>query len=131
MIMTSGPTDFKMIFTCISWSIMHQIGQLRTVWKSLESEEFKTVINCPIWCIFDQDICIKVSLKSVGPPVIIIFHLHIWYIMLSQANIKLTYVAYTKSHCMHNTNFCRYKISFSHLLVIIQCLTLILVILCF
>ena len=35
---------------------MHQIGQSRIVLKSLESEEFKTVLSCPIWWIFDQDI---------------------------------------------------------------------------
>ena len=35
---------------------MHQIGQSRTILRSLESEEFKTVLGCPIWCIFDPDI---------------------------------------------------------------------------
>ena len=56
---------------------MHQIGLPRTVLKSLESEEFKTVLGCPIWCIFDQDICIKIFLKSVGPPVHFIFSLYL------------------------------------------------------
>ena len=33
----------------------HQIGQPGTVEISSESEEFKTVIGCPILCIFDRD----------------------------------------------------------------------------
>ena len=73
---TGGPTDFKKIFIYISWSKMHQIGQPRTVLKSLESEEFKTVLSCPIWCIFDQDLYLKIFLKSVGPPVHFIFSLY-------------------------------------------------------
>ena len=82
MIVTIGPTDFKMIFISISWSKMHQIGQPRTVLKSLESEEFKTVLGCPIWCIFDQDIDIKIILKSVGPMVTIIFSLYSQYMIM-------------------------------------------------
>ena len=66
----------KDLYTFISVK-MHQIGQPRTVLKSLESEEFKTVLDCPIWCIFDQDICIKIFLKSVGLPVRFIFSLYI------------------------------------------------------
>ena len=78
---TSGPpTDFKKIFRYISWSNMHQIWQPRTVLISLESEEFKTVLGCPIWCIFDQDIYLKIFLKSAGPPVRFIFSLYLTYI---------------------------------------------------
>ena len=76
---TGGPTDFKKIFMQIYWSKMHQIGQPMTVLKSLESEDFKTVIGCPIRCIFDQDMCIKIFLKSVGPPVRFIFSLYIFW----------------------------------------------------
>ena len=76
---TVGPTDFKKIFRYISLSKMQQIGQPRTVLNSSDSKLFKTVIGCPIWCIFDQDIYLKIFLKSVGWPVRFIFSLYLGF----------------------------------------------------